>query len=224
MSTAAGNDRAAVEELERQVLNNLEVVIQQLDRALESITRQDARLAREVVSSDEEVVKHCVPVHQRILSLLAAQTPGVTDLRILTALLHIVRGVVRIEAECMKIAELATVSVYEEPEDTALLHLIERVGGLSLSEVTLAKQAFALRNVEVAHDAVRADAELRALNRRILGRAVEVRGGGEVRDWAMSLFLLACRLERIGDNAVDIAEQTVIVDGDVHKPEIASGW
>lgn len=212
MTLDAADGAAAVDELKRQVLGHLDVVVQQLDYALESIICQDAQLGRQVVAGDEQIVQHCEPVHRRILSSLAEHTPGTAEFQTLAALLHLVRGAVRIEAECVKIAQLAAISVYEEPRDAILLEMIERVGRLSLIEVSLAKQAFALRNVEVAHDAVRADSELRALNRQVLARAVDFRDGQEVRDWAMSLFLVACRLERIGDNAVDIAEQTLIVD------------
>jgi phosphate uptake regulator len=195
---SAGAVVAAVDELEHQVLGSLDVVIEQLDQALESIGRHDARLAREVLAGDEQIVKECVLVHQCVLSLLAAK---------------MLRGIVRIEAECVKVADVAMVWISEERGDAALLGPIERVGRLSLAEVLLAKQAFAWRRVDLAHRAARVDGDLRALNRQVLGQAVEVRGGWEVRDRAMFLFLVACRLERIGDNALDIAEQTVIVDG-----------
>lgn len=203
---------AAVDELERQVLGNLEVVIEQLDQALESIVRHDARLARQVRAGDEQIVKECALVHQRVLSLLAANRLGAGELRVAAALLHVIRGIVRIEAECVKIADVATVWISEEPRDAALLSMIGRVGRLSLAEVSLAKRAFALRRVELARGAGRADGDLRALNRHVLGRVVEVCDGRKVRDSAMFLFLVACRLERIGDNALDIAEQTMIVD------------
>lgn len=152
-------------------------------------------------------------VHQRVLLLLAAKRLGAAELRVAAALLQVVRGIVRIEAECVKVADVAMVWISEERGDAALLGPIERVGRLSLAEVLLAKQAFAWRRVDLAHRAARVDGDLRALNRQVLGQAVEVRGGWEVRDRAMFLFLVACRLERIGDNALDIAEQTVIVDG-----------
>jgi phosphate transport system protein len=58
---------------------------------------------------------------------------------------------------------------------------------------------------------VRQDREINRLNREIFRRAVEVGDNPDVREWAMFMVLVARCLERVGDNAVDIAEQTVFV-------------
>ena len=55
------------------------------------------------------------------------------------------------------------------------------------------------------------DEEINALNRKIFRRAVDVGDNVELREWAMFMVLVARCLERIGDNTVDIAEQTVFV-------------
>ncbi len=85
------------------------------------------------------------------------------------------------------------------------------MGQLARSQVSQAKDAFSSRNVELAQDLVRQDAEINRLNRAIFRRAVEVGDDQEVREWAMFMILVARCLERIGDNTVDIAEQTVFV-------------
>lgn len=63
----------------------------------------------------------------------------------------------------------------------------------------------------LAHDLVRQDAEVNRLNREIFRRAVDVGDDAELREWAMFMVLIARCLERIGDNTVDIAEQTAFV-------------
>ena len=65
--------------------------------------------------------------------------------------------------------------------------------------------------MELAQDLVRQDAEINRLNRAIFKRAVEVGDDLDMREWAMFTVLIARCLERIGDNAVDIAEQVVFV-------------
>jgi len=43
-------------------------------------------------------------------------------------------------------------------------------------------------------------------------RAIEIGGeDADLREWAMSMILVARAIERIGENAVDIGEQTVFV-------------
>jgi len=87
--------RESLRELERQALGGIEIVTQQLDRALEAISYQDIELAGMVVADDDRVDGRYLEVHQGILSLLARQAPVAGDLRIVAALLHIIRCVER---------------------------------------------------------------------------------------------------------------------------------
>ena len=79
------------------------------------------------------------------------------------------------------------------------------------SQVSQAEQAFDTRNVALARDLVGRDGEINRLDREVFNRAVEVGGNLEAREWAMFMILVARCLERIGENAVYIAEQTVFV-------------
>jgi phosphate transport system protein len=88
---------------------------------------------------------------------------------------------------------------------------IMKMGTLARSEVAQAKQAFSLRDVELAQDLVRQDETINRLNRECFQRAVETGGDIDSREWAMTMMLVARALERIGDNAVDIGEQTAFV-------------
>jgi phosphate transport system protein len=203
--------RQDLKELEQQALGGLDMVTQQLDRALESISYQDVELAGMVVADDDRLDGRYLEVHQGILSLLARQAPVAGDLRVVAALLHVIRCVERMGDQCVNIAKLVPLSGYEAPKDKEILDAIERMGKLARSQVLQAKQAFASRNVELAQDLVRQDAEINRLNRAIFRRAVEVGDDLEVREWAMFMILVARCLERLGDNTVDIAEQTVFV-------------
>jgi len=150
-------------------------------------------------------------VHQGVLSLLARQAPVAGDLRIVAALLHIIRCVERMGDQCVNVAKLVPLSGYEAPKDQPILESLERMGQLARSQVSQAKEAFKTRHVSLAQDLVRQDAEVNRLNREIFKRAVEVGDDPEVREWAMFMILVARCLERIGDNTVDIAEQVVFV-------------
>ncbi len=203
--------RESLKELEEQTLGGLDLVISQLDRALESISYQDVELAGMVVADDDRIDGRYLEVHQGILSLLARQAPVAGDLRIVAALLHIIRCTERMGDQCVNIAKLVPLSGYEAPKDKDILDLIERMGQLGRSQVIQAKAAFSARNTELAQDLVRQDAEINRLNREIFKRAVDVGDDLDLREWAMFMILVARCLERIGDNTVDIAEQTVFV-------------
>jgi phosphate transport system protein len=203
--------REDLKSLERQALEGLDMVVGQLDRALESLGYQDVELAGMVVADDDRIDGRYLEVHQGVLSMLARQAPVATDLRLVAALLHIIRCVERMGDQCVNIAKLVPLSGYEAPKDKEIVDAIERMGQLARSQVSQAKEAFASRNVDLAQDLVRQDAEINRLNREIFKRAVDVGDDLDMREWAMFMILAARCLERIGDNTVDIAEQTVFV-------------
>jgi phosphate transport system protein len=203
--------RQTLKELEEQTLGGLDLVIGQLDRALESISYQDVELAGMVVADDDRIDGRYLEVHQAILSLLARQAPVAGDLRIVAALLHVLRCIERMGDQCVNIAKLVPLSGHEAPKDKDILDAIERMGHLARSQVSEAKQAFASRDADIARDLLRQDSEINRLNRQIFRRAVEVGDNIELREWAMFMVLVARCLERIGDNTVDIAEQVVFV-------------
>jgi phosphate transport system protein len=201
----------SLRELEQQTLGGLDMVVEQLDRALESISDQNVELAELIVADDDRIDGRYLEVHQGVLSLLALQTPVAGDLRIVAALLQVIRCIERMGDQCANIAKLVSLSGDDAPKDAAIVGIIERMGQLARSLVVEATEAFATRNVALAQDLVRLDGEINRLNREMINRAVDIGDDLEVREWAMFMILVARCLERIAGNTVDIAEQTVFV-------------
>jgi phosphate transport system protein len=203
--------RETLKELESQALGGLDLVVAQLDRAMEAVSYQDVELAGMVVADDDRIDGRYLEVHQGVLSLLARQAPVAGDLRVVAALLHIIRCVERMGDQCVNIAKLVPLSGHEQPKDSEILEAIDRMGKLARAQVLQAKDAFASRSDPLARALAEQDTEINALNRGIFRRAVEIGDDQELREWAMFMILVARCLERIGDNTVDIAEQTVFV-------------
>ena len=67
------------------------------------------------------------------------------------------------------------------------------------------------RDVELAADLVRQDARINLLNRECFQLVVDLGEEADVREWALTMMLVARAIERIGDNAVDIGEQVAFV-------------
>jgi phosphate transport system protein len=197
--------------LETQALGALDLVVTTLDRTLEALHHRDIELAAIVIADDDRIDGRYLEVHQGILSLLALQAPVASDLRVVAALLHVIKHAERMGDQCVNIAKLLPISGTEPPIDEAIQGKIERMGVLARSEVSQAKQAFLLRDVALAEDLVRQDEELNQLNKEIFQRAVECGTDPDVREWAMTMMLVARALERIGDNAVDVGEQVAFV-------------
>ncbi len=201
----------SLRQLEEQTLGGLDMVLEQLGRALESVRDQNVELAEMVVGDDDRIDGRYLEVHQGVLSLLALQNPVAGDLRIVAALLQVIRCIERMGDQCANIAKLVSLSGYDAPKDDAIVATIERMGQLARTQVLEAKEAFARRDVTLAQDLVRLDGEMNRYNREIINRAVEIGDDLEVREWAMFMILVARCLERIAGNTVDIAEQTVFI-------------
>jgi phosphate transport system protein len=211
----AGTGRAHFQEelqrLEEQGLGALDLVVATLDRTLEALEHQDIELAAIVVADDDRIDGRYLEVHQGILSLLALQSPVAGDLRRIAALLHVIMHAERMGDQCVNIAKMLPVVGTEPPAEGAVLARLLRMGQLARSEVSQSKQAFLLRDVGLAEDLVRQDAEINRLNREVFRAAVELGTDADRREWAMTMMLVARAIERIGDNAVDIGEQVAFV-------------
>ena len=197
--------------LEHQALGALDLVVTTLDRTLEALHHRDIELAAIVIGDDDRIDGRYLEVHQGILSLLALQAPVASDLRTVAALLHVIKHAERMGDQCVNIAKLLPLTGHEPPVDEEILAKVERMGKLARSEVSQSKQAFSLRDVALAEDLVRQDAEINQLNKEIFQRAVEVGTDPDTREWAMTMMLVARAMERIGDNAVDVGEQVAFV-------------
>jgi phosphate transport system protein len=198
-------------ELEANALGGLDLIVEQLDRVLEALDHQDVELAQMVIVDDDRVDGRYLEVHQGILSLLALQAPVAGDLRLVAALLHMIKHIERMGDQCVNIAKLIPLSGHEPPVRQEVLDALARMGALARSEVVQSKAAFAGRDVGLAEDLVRQDREINRLNREIFRMAIEIGDDPDTREWAMHMTLVARALERIGDNAVDIGEQVAFV-------------
>ena len=136
-----------LQELETRALGGLDLIVEQLDRVLEALNHQDVELAQMVIADDDRVDGRYLEVHQGILSLLALQAPVAGDLRVVAALLHVMKGIERMGDQCVNIAKLIPLSGHEPPVRRELLDALLKMGAYARSEVTQSKAAFAGRDV-----------------------------------------------------------------------------
>jgi len=101
--------------LEEQALGALDLVVATLDRTLEALHHRDIELAGIVIADDDRIDGRYLEVHQGILSLLALQAPVASDLRVVAALLHVIKHAERMGDQCVNIAKLLPISGTEPP-------------------------------------------------------------------------------------------------------------
>src|SRR5262245_36240410 len=200
-----------LEGLERSALGGIDLVIAALEKTMEAVEHQDSELAEQIVADDDRIDGRYLEVHQAILTLLATQAPVATDLRLISALLHVIHSIERMGDQCVNIAKVIPLTGHDAPVRSEMIDRIVSMGGQARSMLSQAKKAFEARDVELAKDLVRQDDLIDDLNEECFQVAVQVGTETDVREWAMTMMLVARAIERIGDNAVDIGEQVAFV-------------
>jgi phosphate transport system protein len=200
-----------LEQLEASALGGLELVRTAVARTMEAIEHADVELAQMVVADDDRIDGRYLEVHQSLIALLATQSPVATDLRLISALLHVLKNVERMGDQCVNICKLIPLAGNEPPADQEMVKLIVTMGSQARTLISQAKRAFQERSVEMARDLVRQDDVVDDLNRQCFRLALELGDDADIREWAMTMLLAARAIERIGDNAVDIGEQVAFV-------------
>jgi phosphate transport system protein len=200
-----------LERLEQRSLEGLDLVVASVERANEAVQHQDVELAELVIADDDIIDGRYLEVHQSILTLLATQAPVASDLRLISALLHVMHCMERMGDQCVNVAKMVPIAGHEPPSDERMLKDILTMGNAVREQVRQAKRAFADRDVELARDLVRQDDVVDNLNRECFRLAIEIGDSEDRREWAMTMMLVARAIERIGDNAVDIGEQVAFL-------------
>jgi len=197
--------------LERRALDGLDLVVAALDRTVEAVQHQDIELAELVIADDDVIDGRYLEIHQAILTLLATQAPVATDLRLIAALLHVMKNIERMGDQCVNIAKLIPIAGHEPPADERILKNLVTMGKAIRAQIRQAKRAFADRDVDMARDLVRQDDVIDNLNKECFQLAIEIGDEHDRREWAMTMMLVARALERLGDNAVDGGEQVALL-------------
>jgi phosphate transport system protein len=200
-----------LEQLEASALGGLDLVNTALERTLEAVERTDVELAQIVVNDDDRIDGRYLEVHQSLITLLATQSPVATDLRLISALLHVLKNIERMGDQCVNVCKLIPLTGNEPPADAEMVKRILAMGSQTRKVIAQAKLAFSERSVEMARDLVRQDDVVDDLNRECFHLALAIGDDADKREWAMTMLLAARAIERIADNAVDIGEQVAFV-------------
>ena len=99
-----------------------------MTRTLEAIEHQDIELAQIVVADDDRIDGRYLEVHQALITLLATQSPVATDLRLISALLHVLKNIERMGDQCVNICKVIPMTGHEPPADEEMVKLILTMG------------------------------------------------------------------------------------------------
>jgi phosphate transport system protein len=206
-----------LDQLEAALQEEGEYVLRALRGCLNALAQQDVELADEVIAFDDEVDDIYLRIEEGVQSLLARQTPVAVDLRLVLAVLHDNLHLERMADYCVTVAKLTKIVHGVEPDPT-LVEGFEEMGSRAEEMIRVALDSFADRNLERAETLVELDELIDRANRRVVQHVLSLGGDPDLREWGLRMIIVSRCLERIGDHAVDIGEQTAyLVTGEFRE-------
>ncbi len=201
--------------LEAALQREGELVVRSVQATTRALVEEDLELADEVIAFDDEVDEAYFAIVEGIQSLLARQTPVATDLRLVLAMLHVNLHLERMADYCVTVAKLTKLAATGSREPRIVASMAEM--GVRAEEMTrVALRSFQHRDASRAEALVDLDELIDRANRRLAEHVLDLKD--DQREWGLRMLVVSRCLERIGDHAVDIGEQTAyLVTGEFRE-------
>ena len=177
-------------------------------RAWKGVMERDESACNTVIADDEEINILEVQMDQEGIALLLKFQPLASDLRLVIATMKFSANLERISDQSVGIARRARKLNLKArvPEAAGIEPLFRHADSMVMDAI----KAFADQDAELARSIKARDRDLDALNREYANRLTEQmqKNPGQIEDF-LELIFIARFLERIGDQATNIAEDTV---------------
>jgi phosphate transport system protein len=195
-----------LEAIELEILGMGELAERAVARSVDALVRGDVDEADDVISHDDDLDERYMDIEARALSLLALQTPVATDLRMISAIIHINLHLERIGDMAVNIAKIYR-SVAELPANSTILQQIREMDDVVRPMIRVALEAFSHRDLELCLKLPEMDDPVDRLNLGMYEEVAALAADPAALDWGLRMNMVARQLERVGDHAVDIGEQ-----------------
>ena len=193
--------------LEASLQEQGDVVLRSVRGAMDALARRDIELCDEVIRFDDEIDARYHRLEKSVEEVLAQQSPVATDLRLVLAVLHDSMHLERIGDQAVTVAKLTKLAHGLDPQRD-LAEGLQEMGDRAEEMLRVALNSFAARNTARAEQLVELDELIDATNLRASDQILELGHDPSLREWGLRMLMVSRCLERIGDHAVDIGEQT----------------
>lgn len=207
--------------LDGEILRMGEIAVAQLDAAIDVLQRRDSKAAERVVANDDAIDALEHEVSHDVLRLLALRQPMARDLREVYAALRISSDIERIGDYAANVAKRSMVLNQSAPVPAA--GGLPALAGLASELVTESLAAYRERDADRALSVRARDVELDAAYTRLFRELLTYMAEDPRHITACTHLLFAAKnIERIGDHATNIAENTwFLVHGEQPEGERA---
>ncbi|MDR6226608.1 phosphate signaling complex protein PhoU [Desmospora profundinema] len=188
----------------------LEVAI---DKAVKSLAKLDADMAKSVVDSDKEVDELETRIDEQVSTLIATQQPVAKDLRKLIAALKIASDMERMADLAGNIAETTLQLVENDQKLFKELVDIPQMATITQKMVHDGINSYIDGNVALAKSMAETDDQVDQLYETIVKEMMETMiHQQKLTEVSLRLCFVARYLERIADHATNIAESIVYIE------------
>lgn len=206
---------AARPKMDRELIQINEAIIKMTRKVEEAIVNsiraikeQNTELAREIVDGDEIIDDMDDEINEMCYLFLATQSPLAGDLRYCISIMKMATDLERIGDHCEDLAKYAIRMEHEEYYKELID--LPRMADLAAGMVKNAIRAFLDRDLKLARKVWKADEEVDELFRNIYEEQLDIAVLDSVNTRLAIMFaFVAAHLERIGDYATNICEETV---------------
>lgn len=194
--------------LEQTVLGVVDRAEQMVQMAVEAVTTGNQELAQKVIDLDDEIDRTYFEVHNDWVHLMARFQPMGSDLRKMSVLLHLNNTFERMGDQCVNIAKITRFNA-GLPHVERIVEQIQEMGDLVRPMIRAATEAYLRQDLDEARLLPAMDQPVDRLNANMYKEIVAVGNDPQQLEWATKMLMASRALERVGDQAVDFAEQTV---------------
>jgi phosphate transport system protein len=199
-----------LEDLRRNLILLGGEVERQIQRSIEALIEADEKKAEEVIASDEEIDRMEMMVEEQAVQLLALQQPVAVDLRFLVAALKINNDLERIGDHAVNIAEGAQRLASQKPFKPFID--ISYMAEVAMSMLKQSLDAFVNRDAELAKRVIKKDDILDDKNVSIIRELLTYMAEHpSLITYCLELISISKNLERVGDLATNICEDTIFI-------------
>jgi phosphate transport system protein len=175
--------------------------------AVEAVCTSDVALAAQVVRLDDEIDRAYLDVHGQWTNLMARFQPLGSDLRKMTVLLQLNQTFERMGDQAVNIAKVTRLNE-GLPRVERMADQIREMGDLVRPMIRTSIECYVRQDLEEARLLPAMDQPVDRLNASMYKEILAVGNNPPMLEWASKILMVARALERIGDQAVDFAEQT----------------
>jgi phosphate transport system protein len=179
-----------------------------IEKSILSLTRHEIKLAQEVIEGDHEIDHFEVEIEEDCLKILALYQPAAIDLRYVVGILKMNSDLERMGDLAVNIAERS--AYLADKKGTKLFLDFTEMGKKSIAMVKKALDALIKMDAAMAREVCAADDEVDEMNKKILILIQDYieKNPQEVKV-LIHLLLVSRHLERIADQATNIAEDVI---------------